>query len=112
MLPNVTKRHIYGPPRLRELQNSLSEAYNILAVSKRGVGSPVRLRELKNNLDEAFSMLQVSKRSAQVRIAFILKIVITTIIHFLSDLVPDLNQREYYQIITKFNFYTVIFDLI
>ena len=67
-----SKRTSYmdAPIRLRELQNSLSEAYNILAVSKRGVGSPARLRDLKNNLDEAFSMLQVSKRSAQVRVSW------------------------------------------
>ena len=58
-----------SPYRLRELQDSLSEAYNILGVSKRGVGSPARLRDLKNNLDDAFSMLQVSKRSAQVSIS-------------------------------------------
>ena len=62
---------MYGRPhlRLRELQNSLSEAMDVLAVSKRGVGGPARLRDLKNNLDEAFSILQVSKRSAQVRIS-------------------------------------------
>jgi len=59
-----------GFGRLRELQNSLSEAYNILSVSKRGVGSPARLRDLKNNLDEAFSMLQVSKRSAQGSVSY------------------------------------------
>merc|ERR1719499_1886824 len=61
-----------GSGRLRELQNSLSEAYNILSVSKRGVGSPARLRDLKSNLDEAFSMLQVSKRSAQGSVSYAL----------------------------------------
>merc|ERR1719264_2202851 len=66
----VSKRGGRGSGRLRELQNSLSEARTSMAVSKRGVGGPARLRDLKNNLDEALSILQVSKRSAQGSVSY------------------------------------------